>query len=375
MRKTSPNKEGTRARKLPATGTASLQWEGRTLPMIQERNGVWRVRSRSKSFPVDIGTGVSDLALARQKARQMLAARPVSAPARGTLEEAVAAYRTLPKKCSDVTAEGNISRLRSVVATAFDGAALDTVKVSRLPDLWHTYVAKRQGRAAADYSRRERRNVSINTAMRQAASIFRRKLWPHYARAGIILPPDCALVEYLPAVTIPRAEADDAALCAAWRELEHGDLWAAVGLARFAGLRAGEILALRGKWIEQRDGATVVKLMDREADGHFTKTGRTYTALILDADLAAWLSALGPEAPAITATDAARWLGREPQKWLRKFMPGAGKPLHRLRGLYADQIKRETESAMLAKLAGLKAASEALGHTTTETTERHYTTP
>lgn len=51
------------------------------------------------------------------------------------------------------------------------------------------------------------------------------------------------------------------------------------------------------------------------------------------------------------ANQFARWLGREPQKWLRPFVPGAGKPLHRLRGLYADQIKRETEQAMLARMA------------------------
>jgi hypothetical protein len=49
--------------------------------------------------------------------------------------------------------------------------------------------------------------------------------------------------------------------------------------------------------------------------------------------------------------------------------------LHRLRGLYADQIKRETESAILARQAGIAAASAALGHTTTDTTERHYLTP
>lgn len=73
------------------------------------------------------------------------------------------------------------------------------------------------------------------------------------------------------------------------------------------------------------------------------------------------------------ANQFARWLGREPQKWLRPFVPGAGKPLHRLRGLYADQIKRETEQAMLARMAGMRAAQEALGHTSPETTRRHYT--
>ena len=46
-----------------------------------------------------------------------------------------------------------------------------------------------------------------------------------------------------------------------------------------------------------------------------------------------------------------------------------------MRGLYADHVKRETEVAMAARLGAIKAASEALGHTTTATTEKHYLTP
>ena len=53
-------------------------------------------------------------------------------------------------------------------------------------------------------------------------------------------------------------------------------------------------------------------------------------------------------------------------------MPGARKPLHRLRGLYADELARLTADAVAARLAGVRAASESLGHTTTATTERHY---
>lgn len=61
-----------RARKLPVTGTAELTWQGRRLPMIRERNGVWRVRSRAKDFPVDIGLRTSDLPAARRLARDLL---------------------------------------------------------------------------------------------------------------------------------------------------------------------------------------------------------------------------------------------------------------------------------------------------------------
>lgn len=145
-----------------------------------------------------------------------------------------------------------------------------------------------------------------------------------------------------------------------------------IGLARFAGLRQGEILACRRSWIEGRDGGAVVRLMDRFADGHTTKTGREYTAPILHPALAEYLLALPAGAPVIARPDAAQWIAREPQQWVRPFVPGARLPLHRLRGLYADQIKRETETAIIARQAGLQAAQRALGHTTPETTERHY---
>ena len=369
-----------RARKLPvtgaATGTAEIRWDGRVLPMMQERNGVWRVRSRSSAYPVDLMTGTSDLAAAKARAKELLDGMgPRKEAPKGTLEEVAALYLMIPKKCADDTAAGNISRLRSVVAVAFE-SDLGSVKVSRLPDLWHTYVAKRQQRQAADYSQRARVNISINTAMRQAASIFRRKLWPHYRRAGVILPEDCATVEYLPQPVLRPAEASDADLCAAWAALAgtDRDLWLAVGLARFAGLRQAEILACRGKWILPRGAGAVVQLQDHEEDGHRTKTGRLYTATVLDPSLAAYLLALEPEAPVIARPDAARWLGRSPQQWLRQFT-AAPKPLHRLRGLYADQIQRETQEAILARAAGVQAASAALGHTTTTTTERHYLTP
>lgn len=344
--------------------------------MIRERNGVWRIRSRSKEFPVDAGLGTSDLAGARAKARDLLDRGAGQDVARGTLAEAVAAYLSMPKKCNDDTAESNVSRLRSAVRVAF-GAELDAVKVSRLPDLWHTYVARRQGRTAADYSARARINISINSAMKQAAAIFRRKLAPHYRRAGIILPADAASVEYLPAVTLPRPAADDAAMIAAWRGLRETDLdvWLVVGLARFAGLRLGEILACRGKWIEPRAGGAVVHLMDRLDDGHRTKTGRQYSALILDAGLAEYLLALDPDRLVIQRPCAATWAARAPQDWLRPFTGTAAKPLHRLRGLYADHLAKLTADAVAARLAGVRAAQDALGHTTDAATLGHYLTP
>lgn len=67
-----------------------------------------------------------------------------------------------------------------------------------------------------------------------------------------------------------------------------------------------------------------------------------------------------------------RWFERVPQEWLRKFTGTAKKPLHRLRGLYADEVAKLTQDAVAARLAGVKAASQALGHTNTATTQNSY---
>ena len=73
--------------------------------------------------------------------------------------------------------------------------------------------------------------------------------------------------------------------------------------------------------------------------------------------------------------ERSRWFEREPQKWLHAHGVGALKPLHRLRGLYADNVATLTRDAIAARLAGVRAAQEALGHTSSATTEAHYLTP
>jgi hypothetical protein len=79
------------------------------------------------------------------------------------------------------------------------------------------------------------------------------------------------------------------------------------------------------------------------------------------------------ESGVVPAVNTVKWIMRKPQAWLKEFTGAALSPLHRLRGLYADHVKRETEEAILARQAGIKAASEALGHTTIKTTVDHYT--
>lgn len=371
------------ARKLPAAGTKNkpaiketLKWEGRSIPMLLER-GMWRLRTRSKFFSVDINLGALPLSDAKKLAKEKLAALPAAEDiGKGTLAEVVSLYKEAPKRCNSVTAEGNVSRLKQMVKIAW-GKTLREVPLTDLPNLWPAYVAKRQGLPRPDYATRRSINTAINAGMRQASSIFMETLRPFYRRNGVIIPSEATTIMWAAEGTKVQSEAKSDDLIKAWSELRHKDvnMWLAVGLARFAGLRRSEILGCRGKWIIVKGATTYVQLKDREEDNYWTKTGRSYMALIVNSELAEYLKSIETESPVIVAENAERWLEREPQVWLRPFTGGTRHPLHRLRGLYADHIKQETEAAILARQEAIKEASKNLGHTTTTTTEAHYLTP
>lgn len=355
---------------------AKIKWDGRWLPMFPQAGG-WRLRSRSKSFPVDFFLSTPSLPEAKRLAREKLSALPPKQErTKGTLEDAAQLYLSAPKRCNMDTAQGNISRLRSVVRDAW-GKTLDQVQVDQLAELWPAYVAAKQGGKQPDYATRRRENHGIVSAMKQAASVFLPALWPYYKRQGIFLPSDAVTIIWPAVSALERPEAQDEALIAAWTKLRKDDvdLWLVVGLARFAGLRQSEILAFRGKWLEWNGPVPYVRIQDREEDGFFNKTGAKYSALLLNPDLAQYLAAMEPDQALLSRPDAARWIQRDPQEWLKKgeFCPDAKAPLHRLRGLYADDVRERTEKALLAQEGAILEASRNLGHTNPKTTKKHYT--
>jgi len=115
-----------------------------------------------------------------------------------------------------------------------------------------------------------------------------------------------------------------------------------------------------------------VVLRDRPEKKWQTKTGRPYRALVLNAELTAFLSSARAET--VIFPDAMeKWFVNHVCNALRPFTGNANKPLHRLRCLYADQlITRETEEAIIAKRAGMAAAQQGIGHTSARTNEKHY---
>jgi hypothetical protein len=378
MAKAKRNLEGSAsARNLPAIARKFarkfVMFEGRKYPMVLER-GVWRIRSRASSHPASFSTGSPDFAAAKIIAADMLGKEATEKKrTKETLEDLAAVYLELPKRCSDKVAELNVGRLRAVVRTAWD-KELCAVKIHQAgPKLWRDYMAKRLGKL--DLATRRPENAAINAAVRMACSLFIERLRPAYQERGIRIASDATLVQWLPVLHQPPPAADGAGLLEAWAALEDTDrpLWLAIGLARFAGLRRSEIEHCQGCWFIEDSGAVFVELRDRP--GHYlTKTGRIYRANIIHPGLADALRAVEPGDYAVQpgVIDRHKWFESAPADWARTFTGEAIKPLHRLRGLYADDIRRISEDAITARLAAIRAASQALGHTSTATTVDHY---
>lgn len=369
--------------------TASLSYEGRSYPLILEPGRGWRLRSRSKSHPADYRTGVTNLNEAKRLAKEWLGKQPEGGPqprkGGGTLEQLARVYLDTPKRTKQKVAEANVSRLRVICRRSL-GRELSAVTCREVgPELWQGYqrLAVEAFGHAFDYSTRHRENIAINAAVRAARCLFLPALLRAYRAAGLDVRPDAGAAQMLPVPYVPPSAVDDAGLLEHWRALEDKDrnLWLTIGLARFAGLRREEIAACRFGWLEVSGPSVRIALRDRPEEGWWTKTGKPYRAEVIEPALAEYLSAAKsfelPDTWVVPdpAEDRGRWFERVPQAWLHEHGITAKKPLHRLRGLYADHVAELTRDAVAARLAGLKAAQENLGHTTSRTTEQHYMSP
>ena len=363
----------------------TVTWQQRSYTLTPHRDG-WRIRSRQRGneidwqFPACSASKARELALARfDEAAPTRVSRGVA-----TLEDVVKAYAEIPKRAGEVSAYNNVTRLRAVVKLA-TGKSLERVLVTAVgPGLWNAFFAAKLG-GKLDLATRRPGNAASNSAVRSASSIFIPRLRPLYKERGIEIPDDATSIQWLPEMKVVKAEAKINDLEIAWSKIKDGPLLFTIGLARYAGLRQQEISACRRNWIVQDGSAVFVEMRDRPEERFLSKTGEIYRALVTHEGFAAALlsrgegcivdvplySTPGAESRNIT-TNRLHWFQHYPQQFLRPFMGGDRKPLHRLRGIYADEVKRLTQDAVAAHLAGVKAASQALGHTNTQTTERSY---
>lgn len=371
----------------PKSKTSFIMWEGRKLPMEWQASG-WRLRSRSKHFEVDYSTNILSLGAAQDDAREYLKrekAKTAKPKGKKTLEDVVTAYKKLPKRAGEITEATSISHLRSVVRVVL-GEELSTVPATTIDaKFWLSYIAKRQGREIADLSTRDTINSAINSAMNNACCVFKAALIPLYKEQGIVFCPDVTTIQWLAVPKLPKTEVEQDELMTAWKALRgvRGDLWAAVGAARFVGLRRKEVMHLAKSWVEIDGPATYVRVRDRPEEGFRHKTGESYRALVVNAEYAKFLRD-APDGliinPDLTnkkknvkkPNERRYWFWYVPQEWLKKFTGESAAPLHRMRGLYLDDVAKLTSDAVKAKLAGERAAADAAGHTTTKTTKDHY---
>jgi hypothetical protein len=371
----------------PQVRPTRIQFDGREWPMYYEPTG-WRLRSKAKGRLADFRTGTKNLKEATRRAREYLDRRANdprhSRKGGGTLEALADVYIETPKRTKGNVAENNVSRLRGICRVI--GRELGTVTCREVgPEFWQLYQRQALERAGRrfDLVTRYRENIAINAAVRAARCLFLRALLPAYRAAGLDLRPDAGEAVMLPVPYLPPSAIDDAAVVEGWSALEVTDrLWLVIGLARFAGLRREEIKAFRGSWIEDQVGVVSIALRDRPEESWWTKTGRPYRAQVIEPRLAEWLRTAAQKPDALVVpdppdgSDRRHWFAHEPQRWLRDVAGvRAGKPLHRLRGLYADHVAQLTADAVAARLAGIEAARANLGHTTSAVTEAHYLTP
>lgn len=375
--------------KAPKEKTSFITWEGRKIPMEWQASG-WRLRSRSKHFTVDYSTNILALRAAQDDAREYLKNQKAKEKPKGkmTLEDVVKIYKTLPKRASEVTEYTAISHLRSVVRVVMDKELNEVLATEIDAKFWLRYIAKRQGREVADLSTRDPINKAINSGMNNAMCVFKEALIPLYAEHGIVFCSDVSVIQWMAMPKLPKPTVSND-LVKELKALKGGpenDLWQAIGAARFAGLRRTEIMHLAKHWVEIDGAATYIRIRDRPEEGFKHKTGESYRALVVDEEYAAFLRAapdgyivqpdLQSKRPRFAHRPNSRrlWFWYEPQKWLKPFTGEKVAPLHRMRGLYLDDVAKLTEDAVKARLEGVKAAKDSAGHTSTKTTEDHYLT-
>jgi hypothetical protein len=348
------------------------------------------MRCRTRHLKIQHSLGTTNIKLAKTRAKEYLDREgdkllkdPCPAGLNDPLLDRVAEiYATLSLGCNQVTAKHNVACLSLLVRTA-TGKELHQVRLSALAAAWPAFVAKRQDTDQPDrpdhgkpnYNRKRVAHNGICSVMTQARSIFIKSLHPQYREAGIIMPPLVDVVKFPSRRRTEPAPVDESRLLAAWPELRESDAlkWRIVGLAWFGGLRKKEILACKGGWFIQKDGEVFVSLKDREDEGHEGKTGAIYKSPIRNPEFAAYLLTVPADQPVVGLISQGCY--RSAMIWLRQFT-NARTPAHRLRGRHAQAIKEETQAEELARLKGIQAAADALGHgKNTQTTIDHYLEP
>lgn len=303
-------------------------------------------------------------------------AKAVSVPAIGEILARYAADRLLPVALR--TRRNNILALRMMVRVATGRDEVDALPCSVLDDkLVRDYQNRRLRAVGEDKLQRDRVAVSVNSTHAQARSVFSKRSARVKLYEGMTLPPCLrAFVDAQPLEVLRRdnyqvPESGELGrvfgAADALRQAEP-EVWAAFWLASMTGMRRGECIHARWRWLA--DTAVRVQF---EAD--FVPKGKRerFVPVVPDvrAELVKLATDLGwPMAPEDTVLPGSltarfkmfkrlgKWMGE--QGWTRR------KKAHELRAVFASALTASADAYT---------AQHALGHQEIETTMRYAARP
>ncbi len=341
---------------------------------IRQRGGVWWLDQmvQGKRFRVSIGAGSRSWAVAR--APQVLAeamakkerkARGKSAITVGDLREPWVKYCEQRSRVGDRTVYGCFNSWKNVFG---EGTRLQALRAELVEDFRSAKLDE-----AEDELDEDRKERSACSMWNQARSVIQPRALDFYRRKlGLEIPDE---VEELLKFRLPRAPAWQYVLPpdelvelteAEGAKLE-GDLRWIYRLAMNAGLRVGEMLHLRGSWVEWVGDVPVIAVVTRE---DFRPKGID-RRIPVPVGLGRDLEACGDE---FVIGPALAWGPREDlfrydfSQWMRGLgwdKKKYSKAAHELRKLYGSRIWSDPR-------LGPAVAQHNLGHASMQTTCRYY---
>lgn len=224
-------------------------------------------------------------------------------------------------------------------------------------------------------------NYSLNSYLRKSQSVFSKKAIRLYNSEGFKLPDISGYMKIEQLAQddtkfIPISESTDRRMIGdANKDLANDfpEIFVVFELARFCGLRSGEISSLRWHWfVKSKHGydIAIVYRTPRTDPGkeEFKPKSRNRWAPVSAKRVNRWKKLLPPESetayviPGVNKTERAKLIEREACNWVARYIPDRNKRVHELRKQAGSDI---------ATRQGLMAAAQFLGDSMA-VTEKHY---
>lgn len=335
----------------------------RVLKRTDKRGAPFHARFKVRGIAYLWSTRTDDISLARKRAqhyREAIIAKNfslVDGMKKGnpvaTFDELIEAYLELPcpaKKTRTI----NVSAMRAIMAA-------NSLKGSdHLNRLDHLTVKRFHQKSLSAAGGGESAKVTCNSRVRCARSLFSKRARSNYDE-GLKIPDEVvnaffkvpALPESEPRRELPSAAADAKAHAKLPAYPEH---YRAFLLARYGGLRAGEIVAARRDWLEGD------KLYIGGRTDEFNTKSRRWRVVTLPQEVAQLLT-LSDSPVFLVGPHRVATVTRKLPEMLKAIGFPKAKPLHSLRRLFGSHVYTQF---------GPRQARDALGHSTQQVTDRYY---